>query len=258
MRILSIGEIIWDVFPGHEHLGGAPLNFAAHARKLELDAEGRTHFAVARPAAYDLLTLPDETLTHIADLQPDWIYFGTLFHTTPSNVAITRRIVDACPTAYRVYDMNLRGEHWSPELVQELCSMSSVIKASDEDMRVYRPAVSMTREEVESTFSSMGSEKIWGVPNARAVVVTRGAKGCIVYSRGDLVAARGFPVEVADTVGAGDAFTAAFIHALSDQMSMVEAARFANAVGALVASRPGAIPDWSLAEVDAMLRQENA
>jgi fructokinase len=79
-----------------------------------------------------------------------------------------------------------------------------------------------------------------------------------VYSRGDLVSVRGFPVEVADTVGAGDAFTAAFIHTLSDQRPMAAAARFANAVGALVASRPGAIPDWNLAEVDALLRQENA
>src|SRR6266567_7241566 len=126
MRILSIGEIIWDVFPsgdglhpGHEHLGGAPLNFAAHARRLghdayilsavgddergpkaiqqiselrvavdfihrvrgvptgfaavEIDSDGRPHFAIARPAAYDKLTVPDETLTRIADLQPDWI-----------------------------------------------------------------------------------------------------------------------------------------------------------------------------------------
>jgi fructokinase len=312
MRILSIGEIIWDVFPADstlqglslEHLGGAPLNFAAHARKLgheayilsavgddergpkaiqqiaelrvavdfihrvrgvptgfaavELDAEGRSHFAVARPAAYDRITMTDETLTRIADMQPDWIYFGTLFHTTPSNLSITRRIVDACPTAYRVYDMNLRGDQWSPELVQELASMASVIKASDDDMRMYRPSLTMSRGEFETSMASTSSEKMWGVPEARAVVITRGAQGCFVYSRGDLVSVRGFPVEVSDTVGAGDAFTAAFIHALADQRPMAEAARFANAVGALVASRPGAIPDWKLAEVDALLRQENA
>jgi fructokinase len=310
VRILSIGEILWDVFPGGsdslplEHLGGAPLNFAAHARKLghetyifsavgddkrgpraiqqiaelrvavdfihrvrgvptgfaavEIDGEGHPHFAVARPAAYDRIALTDETLTRIADLQPDWIYFGTLFHTTASNLAITRRIVDACPTAYRVYDMNLRGEHWTPDLVKELSSLASVIKASDEDMQLYRPALSMTREDFETSMANTSSAKMWGVPEARAVVITRGAKGCFVYSRGDLASARGFPVDVADTVGAGDAFTAAFVHALADQRPMTEAARFANAVGALVASRPGAIPDWNLAEVDALLRQENA
>jgi fructokinase len=62
---------------------------------------------------------------------------------------------------------------------------------------------------------------------------------------------------VADTVGAGDAFTAAFIHAVSEQKPMGDAARFANAVGALVASRAGAIPDWTLAEVDALLSSED-
>jgi fructokinase len=304
MRILSIGEIIWDVFPDHEHLGGAPLNFAAHARRLgheayilsavgddergpkaiqqiaelrvavdfihrvqgvptgfaavELDVEGRAHFAIARPAAYDRITLTDETLTRIADLQPDWIYFGTLFHTTPSNLSITRRIVEACPTAYRVYDMNLRGDLWTPELVQELSAMASVIKASDEDMQMYRPTLAMSREELETSLADANPGRMWGVPEARAVVITRGAQGCFVYSRGDLASVRAFPVEVADTVGAGDAFTAAFVHALSDQRPMAEAARFANAVGALVASRPGAIPDWNLVEVDALLRQENA
>ena len=304
MRILSIGEIIWDVFEDHEHLGGAALNFAAHARRLghetyilsavgddergpkaiqqiaelrvavdfihrvrgvptgfaavELDSLGQPHFALARPAAYDEFTVPNETLTRIADLQPDWIYFGTLFHTTPANLALTKRILDACPTAYRVYDMNLRGDHWSPELVKELSAMASVIKASDEDMQMYRPVVQVQRDELEATLSAGNAEALWGIPNAKAVVITRGAKGCMVYSRGELASVRGFPVEVADTVGAGDAFTAGFIHALSEQRHIADAARFANAVGALVASRPGAIPDWSLSEVDALLRSENA
>ena len=304
MRILSIGEIIWDVFEREEHLGGAPLNFAAHARKLghesfilsavgddergpkaiqqiaelrvavdfvqrvrgvptgfaavELDAEGHPHFAIARPAAYDRLVLTDETLTRLADLQPDWIYFGTLFHTTANNLAMTRRIVEACPTAYRIYDMNLRGDHWTPELVKELASFASVVKASDEDMQMYRPVVAATREEIESSFSSSFIEKMWGTGKARAVVITRGERGAFAYMKGELVTVPAFPVTVADTVGAGDAFAAAFIHALSEQRPIAEATRFANAVGALVASRSGPIPDWSLSEVDAMLRSQNA
>jgi fructokinase len=318
MRILSIGEIIWDVFEPNtalqppliadagprEHLGGAPLNFAAHARRLghetfilsavgddergpraiqqiaelrvavdfvqrvrgiptgfaavEFDTEGHPHFAVARPVAYDRIELTDETLTRIADMQPDWIYFGTLFHTTPSNLAATKRILEACPTAYRVYDMNLRGDHWTPDLVRELSAMASVVKASEEDMQMYRPAIAMSREEVESSLSTMTPDKIWGLPNTRAVVITRGEKGAFAYTRGDLAAVPAFPVTVADTVGAGDAFTAAFIHALSEQRPIAEATRFANAVGALVASRIGANPEWSLSEVDAMLRSQNA
>jgi len=303
MRILSIGEIIWDVFPESEYLGGAPLNFAAHVRRLghdsfilsavgddergpkaiqqiaelrvavdfvhrvrgvptgiaavEIDSDGHPHFAIARPAAYDRFALPDETLTRIADLQPDWIYFGTLFHTTRANLAMTKRILDACPTAYRVYDMNLRGEHWTPELVKELSSLASVVKASDEDMRMFRPSVAVSRDEFEASMSAVSADKMWGIPNARAVVISRGAQGCFVYSRGELAAVRAFPVEVADTVGAGDAFTAAFIHAVSEQKPMADAARFANAVGALVASRAGAIPDWTLAEVDALLSSED-
>ena len=301
MRVLSIGEIIWDLFPDAEHLGGAPLNFAAHCRRLghdayllsavgddargpraiqriaelrvavdfihrvkglptgiaavECDAEGKPYFAVGRPAAYDRLQISDETLTRIADLQPDWIYFGTLFHTNPENLALTRRIIEACPTAYRVFDMNLRGEHWNTELVMELISMSHVVKASEEEIQLlHKPVVIASQATIAEEFKKFGVDlqRI----QAKVVVITRGREGCIVRSAEGFAIQKGFPVQVADTVGAGDAFTAAFIHALSEQIPLGEAARFANAVGALVASRPGAIPEWRLNEVEALLRSE--
>ena len=69
---------------------------------------------------------------------------------------------------------------------------------------------------------------------------------------GEYVEAQGYPVEVADSVGAGDAFAAAFLHGLGMGWPASEIADFANRVAALVAARPGAIPPWSLAEAEAL------
>jgi fructokinase len=69
---------------------------------------------------------------------------------------------------------------------------------------------------------------------------------------GKYVEASGYPVQVVDTVGAGDAFAAAFLHGLGNRWPTQETADFANRVGALVASRRGAIPDWTISEANAL------
>ena len=85
-----------------------------------------------------------------------------------------------------------------------------------------------------------------------SVCVTLGAQGCAILAHGEYVEARGHAVAVADTVGAGDAFAAAFMHGLISRWSASEIAAFANRVGALVASRHGAIPAWTVEEAVAL------
>jgi len=83
----------------------------------------------------------------------------------------------------------------------------------------------------------------------RAAAITLGERGCAVLTQGEYVEAGAYPIEVADTVGAGDAFAAAFLHGLSMNWPASKTASFANRLGALVASRHGAIPEWTLDEV---------
>jgi fructokinase len=75
----------------------------------------------------------------------------------------------------------------------------------------------------------------------------------MIYDRGEICRVPGFRVTVRDTVGSGDAFAAAFLHGYHRGWPMRRTARFANALGALVASRPGSTPDWTVDEVLAML-----
>ncbi|MCX6627268.1 MAG: PfkB family carbohydrate kinase, partial [Candidatus Solibacter sp.] len=141
MTILSIGEILWDVFPDTARLGGAPFNFAVHAHRLghrviflsavgddergraalgraaalglpaefiqvavgqptgsvsvRVDAEGQPDFTIHRPAAYDCLTLDQGQLQRLADLRPDWIYYGTLYPAEGRAREVLRRVMDA-------------------------------------------------------------------------------------------------------------------------------------------------------------------
>jgi fructokinase len=88
------------------------------------------------------------------------------------------------------------------------------------------------------------------------VCVTLGARGAAIFSHGSTVTVAGFPVELKDTVGAGDAFAAAFLYAYHHRWTLTNAACFANAFGAFVASQAGAIPPWTIQEVLSLIHPD--
>jgi len=297
MRILSVGEILWDVIGQTEHLGGAPLNFAAHAQKLghevfplsavgdderglralelirrrgistdfirvlpgkptgtaevELDLDGKPAFRIARPAAYDFLELSGTDIARIAALAPHWIYLGTLFHTSAAALAATLKLLQAVPSAQRFYDVNVRDNNWNLTAVEQLSSHSTVVKLNDWEAECLDATFDVEQEDESiEVFARRWADRF----GPEIVCVTRGALGCAILRKGQFAQVPGFRVNIVDTVGAGDAFAAGFVHGLSQGWQVRQIAQFANAVGAVVATRPGAIPDWSVDEVWAKLR----
>lgn len=296
VRIVSIGEILWDVFGETELLGGAPFNFAAHARRLghevvflsavgddqrgrralaraeelglstrfiravpdqptgfvevRLDAAGQPDFTIHRSAAYDCLELSQDDLRQLASFQPDWIYFGTLHQMDPRVRSATERVLSSVPAARRFYDINLRAHSYTPALVCELLRQANVVKLNDQEVSSVEEFLGSPHVGFEEFCRSAANEFGWD-----AVCVTRGERGCAVLVDGIYAEVAGYPVQVADTVGSGDAFAAAFLHGLGERWPAAEIGDFANRLGALVASRPGAIPEWTLEECVEMKRE---
>jgi fructokinase len=287
MRIVSIGEVLWDVFEDSEKLGGAPFNFAVHASRLghevtfvsavgddergravltraselglrpdfirvapgvatgtvlvHLDSAGQPEFTIRRPAAYDALRLDRADLRRLTAIDPDWLYYGTLHQAEPAACAETKKLAEALPGAKRFYDINLRRHCYTPELIAELMATAQVVKLND-DEAVALDSMFGCRHDSLSEFTEFWSRKFgW-----TAVAVTRGSRGCAIRIGGDYAEPPGYTVKVADTVGAGDAFAAAFLHGVSQGWGANRTGDFANRVGAVVASRPGGVPMWSM------------
>jgi fructokinase len=295
MNIISIGEVLWDVFGDTEHLGGAPFNFGVHARilghsvsfisavgddrrgrsvleKMEamglparfvrqvkdhstgivtvnLNSSGQPHFTIHRPAAYDFPDLSREDLRELSSQRPEWIYFGTLFQMSPKAKALTLKVIDSNPEARCFYDVNLRENCYEAALVNELMSLASAVKLNDEEADVIQSMFGWSYGSLEDFCQGTARRFGW-----EAVCVTRGEAGCVLWVGDNYVEAEGYKVRVADTVGAGDAFAAAFLHGLGRGWPAQEVADFANRVGALVASRPGGTPSWTIAEAEALRR----
>ena len=288
-RVLVVGEVLWDLFPDSVRLGGAALNFAAHTTRLrhepllisavgsdELGHEAlraitslgldtsflqiterfktgtasvqlgpcnQTSFVIQRPAAYDAVELSDSKIQQIINWQPDWFYYGTLFPSSPVGKDVLCRLLQALPRARRLYDLHLRAGSDSPDLVSELLRAANVVKLNEEELKFIHEFTGLPAE--TDGFCRAGIERYgWS-----AVCVTLGGKGCAMLAGGEYVEAGGHRVDVADTVGAGDAFAAAFMHGISSNWPAAQIAEFSNRVGALVASAHGAIPNWTIEEV---------
>ncbi len=212
--------------------------------RVHLGADGQTSFRIERPAAYDAVNLSEVEYAEIATWRPQWLYYGTLFaypeHSTLRPAILARRL----PHASRFYDVNLRQGCYAPDVVKELLALADVVKLNETEMNSVAAFAGLPQSGIES-FCAEGAARFgW-----KAVAVSLGANGCAVWRGGEYAEAKGCHVRVADTVGAGDAFAAAILHGLCLGWRAEAIAEFANQLGALIASRPGGTPHWTLDEL---------
>ncbi len=218
------------------------------------DASGNARFVIQRPAAFDCIHADASVLQHLAMLQPDWIYFGTLAQTSAESEQTLARLLESLPRARCFYDMNLRAGHWNLPLVQRLSKRAHILKLNEDEAELLSQLTSGARPFVLEVFC-----REWAAAHGIATIcVTLGSKGCAVFTEDCLCTFPGVSVQVADTVGAGDSFAAAFLHALQQGWPLARVAAFANALGALVASRSGATPAWTLEECEQLMATAQA
>jgi fructokinase len=285
---LGIGEILWDLLPDGPRLGGAPFNVVAHLRRLghgaafltavgddelgrraltamadagietsmvavataetgtagvELDTAGNPTFVIHSPVAYELATLDGTAASRIRTEPPVAIVFGTLAQRSATVRATTSAVFDAAPGSMRVYDVNLRDGAWTVPLAEELLGDANVLKLNAGEVRILAPLLGLPAKE------SLFAEAVARGFGLESVCVTRGSDGAMLWLAGSMYEAAGVRVTVADTIGAGDAFTAGLVDGLLRGRDPHATLATANALGAFVASRSGAVPPWSPADL---------
>lgn len=287
MHLVSLGEILWDLIDGDELLGGATFNFSVQLSRLGhdvsflsavgrdargrraletasrlglstkfirtaadaptgtvsviLDANGQPSYVLHRPAAYDFVTLDADDFKLLA---PQWIYHGTLQLIEPRMRAVLDELLRRFPDARRFYDINLRKDSYTAPLVLDLLRNANFVKLNEEELTRVAQMAGAGHSSIETFCRDYARRFHWD-----AVCVTRGDRGCAILSGSEYVEVPGASVVVADTVGAGDAFAAAFLHGLDAGWPVAKIGAFANRLGALVASRPGGVPQWSAGDL---------
>ncbi|MGD1022357.1 MAG: carbohydrate kinase [Candidatus Sulfotelmatobacter sp.] len=294
--IVGLGELLWDLFPAGKQLGGAPANFAyitsllgdegipasrlgedplGHEAihrlgelglstefiqqdadhptgtvKVEVDSSGQARFEIAKPVAWDFFdwTLQWQQLAQ----RTDAVCFGTLAQRSEHSCTTVRSfLLGTRPSALRICDINLRQTFFTAQVVAESMKLASIVKLNHEEL----PRV-MRLVELEHRGEEDSARRLLTSYDLKLVCITRGTNGSFLVSANECSEHPGFRVKVADTVGAGDAFTAALVHGYLRGTSLVQINETANRVGAWVASQPGGTPapkagdlNQSLAEI---------
>ena len=280
--IVGLGEVLWDLFPEGAQFGGAPANFACHAAMLgadaymvsrvgddelgeralaalrahgvetryvgrdrehatgtvpvELDDAGRPRFEIADDVAWDHVAWSDE-LEGLAR-RADAACFGTLAQRGETSRATIRRFLEAAgPECLRILDVNLRRPFVDAQVVLDSLRLANVVKLNDDELPVVAEMCGLAgsaRDALE------GLRERYGL---RLVALTSGAEGATLLGREGFAECAGTPVAVKDTVGAGDAFTAAMALGWVRGRDLDEICRHSCRVAAFVCTQAGGTPE---------------
>lgn len=280
--IIGMGEVLWDVLPEGKKLGGAPCNFAYHVSQFGLDSRAVSAIGDdqlgkeiirnldEKDVKYHIDTVPYPTGTVQVELDGDgvpqyeikenvaWdnipytarleslaedtkaVCFGSLAQRNVVSRNTINRFLDAIPAENDplvVFDINLRQGFYTKEIICNSMERCNILKINDEELVV-----------ISRLFGYPGidlQDKCWillGKYNLRMLILTCGINGSYVFTPGNVSFQPTPKVEVADTVGAGDSFTAAFIASVLKGESVEDAHRKAVEVSAYVCTQNGAMP----------------
>ena len=285
LLVVGMGEALWDMLPEGRKLGGAPANFAYHVSQFGLDTrvvsavgddelgnEILANFAekqlecqiekVTYPTGTVQVTLDEKgipcyeikegvawdnipytpALENLAK-QTHAVCFGSLAQRNAVSRETINRFIDQMPedeNVLKIFDINLRQHFYSKELIEASLKKSNVLKINDEELVVVGEMFGFADIDFQ--------DKCWillAKYNLKMLILTCGTEGSYVFTPGEVSFLETPQVQVADTVGAGDSFTGAFVAAILSGKTVKDAHRLAVDVSAFVCTQNGAMPELS-------------
>ena len=279
--VAAIGEVLWDVYPDAARFGGAPANFVCHAAALgadtplvsavgeddfgyralatlsshnvditsivrdqthstgyvdvTLDASGRASYRFADDVAWDHVGWAD-VLSLLAQ-QVDAVCFGSLAQRSSETRETVRRFVGATPPGtLRMFDVNLRHNFFDKEVIDTSMRLATAVKLNVEELPVVARLCDVQGgDQLEQLRALLNRYEL------RIAALTCGPDGALLVTSEQVSECAAFPTDVVDTVGAGDAFTAALVMDFLQGVPLGEINRHANAVASFVCSQAGAV-----------------
>jgi len=209
-------------------------------------AYGEPQYIIHQPAAWDFLELSDEWV-RMAE-RADAVCFGSLAQRSVKSRQTIQTLAAQTPEkCIRIFDANLRAPFFSDEIIEESLELATVLKMNEGEVPQVLQLLGLPLdEEPERERLRQGADRLLEeFPTLEMVAVTRGGRGSLLVRRDEWNEHPGFPVKVADPIGAGDAFTAAIIHYALRGADLSTLNEAGNRWGSWVASQPGAMPAFS-------------
>lgn len=278
--IIGLGEILWDMLPAGKQLGGAPANFAYHVCRLggegwavsaigkdangqeikdtlgskklntllsevdfptgtvevTLNEKGVPTYNIIEGVAWDNIPFTPE-MEKLAESCAA-VCFGSLAQRNSiSRKSILKFIQSAPVDALKIFDINLRQHYYTKEIIQDSLAMADILKINDEELDIVSELIGFAGSSTEKCHALISGF------NLSLVILTKGAEGSDIVTMSEVLSHGAGDVEVVDTVGAGDSFTAAFTLSYLNGESLEAALKLASETAAYVCTKHGAMPE---------------
>ena len=196
---------------------------------------GQPSYVIEHPSAWDHLELTPPLKEVAKNL--DAVCFGTLAQRNEVSRKTIQKFIQLCPQkTLRLFDINLRQDYFTREIIEFGLTHATVLKLNDDELERIGRILEWSAPAEETV------AQLFKLFPLTVIAVTHAAEGCTLHSRSQSVRARAPKVTCVDAVGAGDAFSAALVCGLLHQQPLEKIAEHANRVGAYVAGKPGAMP----------------
>ncbi len=290
MKALAFGEILWDIFPDKQVIGGAPFNFAAHFVKnggeayllssvgndnlkldtlREIESKGVISDYVStneKDTGKCIVTLDENSIPSynlLDDVAYDYIniskalkesfdilYFGTLSLRGEENFSQIKKLVSLGDFQEIFVDLNIRQPFARKETIEFGVENATILKISDEEL----PFVTKTLFGEELDFEKAAKKLAEKYSLIKLIIVTLGNKGAFVYDSLNNKSYRNYgkKVEALSSVGAGDSFSAAFMYNYMTTKDIVSSLEMATRVSAFVVTKTEAIPEYNPEQIRIM------
>jgi len=208
---------------------------------VTLHANGIPTYIINENTAWDNIKVQEQNIGKILNENWDVFCIGTLAQRTASNRTLLHHIIEQINSRHIFYDVNLRQNYFDKSWIEFSMNKATIVKVNDEEA-VFLSELIFNETLTENKFAEKLTEKY----NLQLVCITRGPNGAAVYNNNNFVEIPGIIIKVADTVGAGDSFSAGLLHAFISGLSAEKSAQFAVKIGGYVASHFGAIPEYPI------------
>jgi fructokinase len=280
--IVGFGEILWDMLPLGKQAGGAPFNFTFHSYQLgwpavmvsrvgkdelgqdlvekckelglnpeflqedlihptgtvevELDSQGQAEYEIKEDVAWDHLEWNDGLKNLAGNCAA--VCFGSLCQRHSVTRNTLKNFLERCPKkTIKVFDINLRQNFYNREILEESLYKATWAKVNEQELETLTDLLGLKGDDLKESLEILRRRY-----NLELAALTLGENGCLVNTKNERIYLQGHKIEVADTIGAGDSFTAGLLVGLLKKKPLRRAITIANDLAAQVASKAGGTP----------------